>query len=277
MFIGTRFEAYTFSVELAEGHRGGYSVVMAAKRSTLLWLMLILVCGPVLWAQQTPTSDLSRFNYGKIPFGQSPDAVNLLIPKAWLTVADQSDFQAIYGYEGISSYFPLGTRTTPDGGIFLDGGLVLHEQVTPPEDSSQPAALDLYFLRSSTPGANGGLFIVDKVLLDQVDGQYPDLFEAMQESISQVLNIKPTLLQTTFEEPNLGVEPARIGIWESKTTRIFLFVRANLFNNSLTEPPEILYIDVAGWKQYLKQFSSNQKSFKTQTQDNARSTVENNF
>lgn len=202
-------------------------------------------------AQDQTVQEPIMFNYGQIPFGKSIDEVLTLLQGAIVTGGDDVSIDTIGEYEGLLEYFAGGIYSRWGFESYLNSKLVKKYSVTY-EAWANIKWINIYFFKEFGVDSGYVLFLVKKVLKAPA-GSYENVFKGMKTTITKTVKIEPKVFQVKYQsfvlKASYSYEPAYMGIWKTKYSKVFLLVHNDLWTSG---DPELLYVDNKGWDKYLR-------------------------
>lgn len=227
-----------------------------------MWMYLITTI--ILFSSVIYGHDFSEFKYGSIPFGKSIDEI-LILKKYDFNESDPL-IGVITEYQGMRGYFPDCIFTSYGISCFSPSFArrLRLKSIEPNPNSS----IELFFTKKASENEKYYLFCVMKTIY-MGDSKYEQAFDNLFSIIDNQINITPKLFSSQFTKPETGeVFPAKIAVWETEKTTIFLIVSSSYFSKARS--PIILYLDNKGISDYQKYCEKEQKKKNEITKDKVK-------
>ncbi len=215
-------------------------------------------------------TSLALFNNESIPFGQTPEKVLAQIGGVKLVEPGSSVFvghllhyrrlgkivqKGLYEFLGVASYF---------------NGATVRQYAFYSTEWEHVNCVGLYFTEAK-PGKYE-LFMVHKSFPEDHGNKYTDAFAAFAEGITKVLRTKPTVqdspYQTVVDIQSGNYDPAKVGIWKTKSRITMLGVRGSIIGTVMHK--DLFYLNKKGWRAYLKANRRHDAALKNKSRSRAK-------
>jgi hypothetical protein len=227
-----------------------------------LLLAAALLLAPAAWAQSESPPE---YSYGSIPFGDNARLV--LRDLSGAAVSDEgAEAHFIGQYEVLHDFFRAGLEKNLLGMSQLNVAITRMYQVSY-SGWDNVVALELYFFRDhDAPDelTSYRLFLMRKTLDTGGTGDHTEVSEILEEAISGSLKADPE----SYDVKYLAGLPARLSVWETPESDIFLLVFQNIFTAG---DADILYRHRGMWSSYVAASQRQQEAEKSAGTEQTRS------